>query len=154
MFAWILNKKVCFKTYLYTHLFDLWSKSREKVKYQYSCKVFKFQRMVQEIQMKRANRDILTYLLANLLTYILTYEHTYWPSKSQNQHKLWLKKQNRLNFFLRLFIYEMGYCMLFSSYSLTLLFNFLFTVFNFQLQCSSADILRELNFSAFVWWFV
>ena len=37
----------------------------------------KFQGVIQEIQMKRAERDIITYIHTYLLTYIHTYLHTY-----------------------------------------------------------------------------
>ena len=51
--------------------------------------LIKFQSVVQEIQMKRAKRDILTYLLTYLLTYILTDQPSHRISISWLKIVLW-----------------------------------------------------------------
>ena len=56
------------------YLFDLWGESREKIKWRhtlnkYSCKVWIRFNKIPELQMKRAKRLILTYILTYLLTY-------------------------------------------------------------------------------------
>ena len=46
-----------------------------------------FHMMVQEIQMKKAKRDIITYILTYIHTYILTYIHTY-SHTDQPSHRI------------------------------------------------------------------